>query len=110
MRWFELAPHVGVNPDGSLQPLAEQGMTIMTEERDPRTGHWVPEQLRVRIKPYVQAVPGEIEARPLTRVVCVEHPAVVAVLAGDPKWVEIDPPRASRPRRPRESQSPRRRR
>lgn len=109
MRWFELAPHVGVNTDGSLQPLVETGMTIMTEEPNGRGG-WEPQRLVVKIRPYVAARKGETVARPLTRVVCVEHPALVAVLDGDPKWVEIDPPRASRPRRPRETQSPRRRR
>lgn len=110
MRWFELAPHVGVNPDGSPQPLVEENRGIMTEERDERTGHWVPRSFVVKIRPYVQAPHGQTVAAPLTRVVCIEHPAVAAVLAADPKWVEIDPPKAARPRRPHESQSPRRRR
>jgi hypothetical protein len=99
VRWFELAPHVGVNPDGSPQPLVEEGMRILTETKNAR-GQWVPEVRVVRLRP---AIPG-------SRIVQTDDEAVAALLSVAEKWREIDPPRALRPRRPRESQSPRRRR
>jgi hypothetical protein len=111
VRWFELAPHVGVNEDGSLQPLVEEGFTQFRQEPDPRRpGTYVTRRFVVRIRPYVSAKHGETVARPLTRVVCISDPVIAGALGESPKWLEIDPPKAVRPRRPRQSNSSRRRR
>jgi hypothetical protein len=111
VRWFELAPHVGVNEDGSLQPLVEEGFTQFRQEPDPRRpGAYVTQRFAVRIKPYVSAKHGETIARPLTRVVCISDPVIAAALGESEKWVEIDPPTSARPRRPRHTNSPGRRR
>lgn len=102
MRWFELAPHVGVDPDGSPQPFVEEGIRLMTEERNEH-GQWVPTQLVYRLRP---AIPG-------SRVIAIDeqqHPALAAVIAEAHRWNEIDPPRSVRPRRPKQSHSPGRRR
>lgn len=99
MRWFELAPHVGVNEDGSPQPLVEEGFRLMTQEKQPN-GQWATNERVVRLRP---AIPG-------SRIVQTADAAIAAVLEAAEKWREIDPPKSMRPRRARESQSPRRRR
>jgi hypothetical protein len=99
VRWFELAPHVGVNPDGSPQPFVEEGMRLMTEVKSP-DGKWHYDQRVVKLLPAIQG----------SRITCTGDAAVAACLEASGRWHEIDMPKALRPRRPRESRSPRRRR
>lgn len=100
MRWFELAPHIGVDSvDGSLQPFVVEGMGYMIEVKRP-DGTWVQQRRSVQLRP---AIAG-------SRITCTDDGRVADLLAVSGRWNEIDLPRALRPRRPRQSQSPRRRR
>ncbi len=100
MRFFQLADHIGVDSvDGSLQPFVVEGMNYMIEVKRP-DGTWVQQARSVQLRP---AIAG-------SRITCTDDQRVCDLLAVSGRWNEIDMPRSLRPRRPRETNTPRRRR
>jgi hypothetical protein len=100
MRFFQLADHIGVDPfNGSLQPFVEEGMSYIIETKRP-DGTWVQQARVVKLLPVIAG----------SRITGTDDERVADLLEVSGSWREIDMPRSLRPRRPRESLSPGRRR
>lgn len=91
-RYFELLDHIGVEADGSLQPLKEEGLTLQVLSKV-RGDQLVYKPKTVRLRPFAP------KAHP--RIIKTDDPVIAMLLLELSKYREVDPPESEQPRRPR---------